>query len=228
MCQRTRRDGLGRFAVGVGQGVPVYNKARLGAQRCEWRIAVVGAIAADPRSAQRHVVGRRPSTTAARRFGLRAGVGHHSVMGALGLHATMGARGRRFATLSGEEAEFMNERRAMGALETEVLECLWAVGEPLTPREVLEETDEDLAYTTIMTILTRLWQKGLVDRERSGKAFRYSPTVTEAELLASRMRSVLQTSADQKATLSRFVQTLSKREANALRRALRQLGAGSP
>jgi predicted transcriptional regulator len=114
----------------------------------------------------------------------------------------------------------------MGALEGEVLECLWAADRPLTPREVLDETGEDLAYTTIMTILTRLWQKGLVERERNGKAYSYSPTVTEADLLASRMRSVLETSADQKATLSRFVETLSKRETNALRTALGQLGAG--
>jgi hypothetical protein len=40
------------------------------------------------------------------------------------------------------------------------------------------------------------------------------------------MRSVLETSADQKATLSRFVETLSKKETNALRIALGQLGAG--
>jgi predicted transcriptional regulator len=120
----------------------------------------------------------------------------------------------------------MVARRAMGALETEVLECLWAADEPLTPRAVLEETGEDLAYTTIMTILTRLWQKGLVERERSGKAYFYSPLVSEPDLLASRMRSVLETSADQKATLSRFVETLSKREANALRSALGQLGPG--
>lgn len=113
----------------------------------------------------------------------------------------------------------------MGALETEVLQCLWEAGTPLTPGEVLDMSGEDLAYTTIMTILTRLWQKGLVDRTRDGRAYRYSPRMTEAELMASRMRSVLQTSANQRATLSHFVEALSKREANALRKALLDLEA---
>ena len=119
----------------------------------------------------------------------------------------------------------MSDRRAMGALESEVLQCLWAADTPLTPGEVLDMSGDDLAYTTIMTILTRLWNKGLVDRTRDGRAYRYSPRMTEAELMASRMRSVLQTSANQRATLSHFVETLSKREANALRKALVDLEA---
>lgn len=119
-----------------------------------------------------------------------------------------------------------HERRPMGGLEAAVLDCLWADGEPLTPRGVLDRIDGDLAYTTIMTILTRLWRKGLVERSRSGKAYAYTPLVSEADLVASRMRDALVSSADRGATLSRFAETLTKREATALRAALADLASG--
>lgn len=45
----------------------------------------------------------------------------------------------------------MNNRRAMGALEAEVLAHLWAVDGPLTPAEVLARMDDAPAYTTVMT-----------------------------------------------------------------------------
>ena len=85
----------------------------------------------------------------------------------------------------------MTERRPTGALEQEVLLQLWTLGRPATPAEVLDELDDDLAYTTVMTILTRLWQKGLVVRTRQGRAFAYEPAVSEAELTARRMHESL-------------------------------------
>lgn len=118
----------------------------------------------------------------------------------------------------------MDERRATGALEQEVLLQLWAFGRPATPAEVLEELGEDLAYTTIMTVLTRLWQKGLVRRQRSGRAFAYEPEFSEAELTAKRMRASLESTSDRRAALSRFVSELSAREARTLRTLLDQTG----
>jgi predicted transcriptional regulator len=114
----------------------------------------------------------------------------------------------------------MSDRRAMGALEYEVLECLWGADRPLTPGDVLEQFHGELAYTTVMTILKRLWEKGLVDRVRQGRAFAYSTKVSEAELMASRMQNTPRAAHDAKATLARFVHRLSKREAAALRAAL--------
>lgn len=111
----------------------------------------------------------------------------------------------------------MSERRGMGALEHEVLTELWALGEPATPGEVRDALGTELAYTTVMTILTRLWQKRLVTRKRSGRAYAYTAAVTEAELTARRMRATLATASDQKAALSRFVGSLSAREARTLR-----------
>ncbi len=111
----------------------------------------------------------------------------------------------------------MNERRPTGSLEKAVLLQLWSLGHPATPAEVLDELGGDLAYTTVMTILTRLWNKGLVARTRRGRAFAYEPVVTEAELTASRMHESLAASSDPKAALVTFVGSLSRPQARALR-----------
>jgi predicted transcriptional regulator len=111
----------------------------------------------------------------------------------------------------------MTDRREMGSLEHEVMSELWALGEPATPAAVRDAMGTDLAYTTVMTILTRLWQKGLVTRRRSGRAYAYTPSLTEADLTAQRMRATLATASDPKAALSRFVGSLSTREARTLR-----------
>jgi predicted transcriptional regulator len=111
----------------------------------------------------------------------------------------------------------MSDRRSMGALEHEVLSQLWIMDESATPAEVLEALDTDLAYTTIMTILSRLWQKGLVTRERRGRAYAYAASVTEADFTAQRMQVALSAASDRKAALSGFARSLSAREAAALR-----------
>ncbi len=112
------------------------------------------------------------------------------------------------------------EKRPMGSLEAAVLRALWTKGQPMTPGEVHHEIGEGLAYTTVMTILTRLWAKGLVDRERVGRAFAYLPTVSEADHAATKMRRTLADVSDRPAVLSRFVHGLSKKDAAALRRLL--------
>ena len=117
----------------------------------------------------------------------------------------------------------MAQRRAMGALERTVLACLWRADGPLTPGEVVEGIDDPPAYTTIMTILTRLWQKGLVDREPRGRAFAYRPLISESELAAQRMRATLEATSDRNGALSHFVDALSKREERALRKILDDL-----
>jgi predicted transcriptional regulator len=111
----------------------------------------------------------------------------------------------------------VNAKRPDGALEQEVLLQLWSLGHPATPAEVLDQLDEDLAYTTVMTILTRLWQKRLVVRRRRGRAFEYEPSVSEAELTARRMHESLAAASDPKAALVTFVGTLSSTQARALR-----------
>lgn len=65
----------------------------------------------------------------------------------------------------------------LGSLEAQVMEVLWTRGE-CKVGEVLRTLDRDLAYTTVMTTLDRLFRKKLVDRRKSGRAYIYSPRVT--------------------------------------------------
>ena len=78
-------------------------------------------------------------------------------------------------------------RRGAGELASEVLGILQSAGEPLAPADVRERLGGDLAYTTVVTILSRLHAKGVLDRERAGRAFRYSPVADEPGLAARRM-----------------------------------------
>ena len=111
-------------------------------------------------------------------------------------------------------------RREAGELESEVLATLWAGEQPMTPAAVLERLHRTLAYTTVMTTLTRLFEKGLVDRRRAGRGYAYSPKVREAELAARRFRAVLDRGYDRSAVLQGFVSELSSDEVSMLRRLL--------
>ena len=111
----------------------------------------------------------------------------------------------------------------MGSLESSVLERLWRSDGALTPAQVQAELDGDLAYTTVMTILTRLWKKGLVTRSRSGRAYAYEPKLPQAEFLAERMRGELRRTRNRSAVLSQFVDKLSKKDTEALRDLLSEL-----
>ena len=108
----------------------------------------------------------------------------------------------------------------MGALENSVMEYLWARDQPATPAEVHSAIGKDLAYTTVMTILSRLWQKGRLDRERHGRAFRYRPLRSEAEHRADSMHTTMERAGDKQAVLSSFVHGLTRGETRILRRLL--------
>ncbi|HEY1356234.1 MAG TPA: BlaI/MecI/CopY family transcriptional regulator [Solirubrobacterales bacterium] len=102
-------------------------------------------------------------------------------------------------------------RRPAGALQGEVLAALWAADRPLTPAEVQEEVGGALAYTTVMTALARLNEKGAVRREKVGRAFAYTPILDQAGIAAARMREMLEGD-DREAVLARFVGALSAEE----------------
>ena len=71
----------------------------------------------------------------------------------------------------------------LGPLETRLLELLWAQRRPATVAQIRRALPE-LAYTTIMTTLDRLYRKGLLLRDKDGRAFAYAPRYTRAELLS--------------------------------------------
>ena len=113
-------------------------------------------------------------------------------------------------------------RSPPGSLEQCVLEVLWNDGGWLTPGEVHERLDASrpLGYTTVMTVLVRLWRKGLVEREKTGRAFSYRPTSSREESVAERMEAILAAAADRPAALGRFVERLDDQERAQLRRLL--------
>jgi predicted transcriptional regulator len=111
------------------------------------------------------------------------------------------------------------ERRERGDLENEVLAALAAAGRALTPGEVLSALDRDLAYTTVMTTLSRLHAKDAVTRRRTGRAYAYAPADT-ATSAARRMRRLLDGREDRTAVLARFLDELDPDDVPVLQRLL--------
>lgn len=68
----------------------------------------------------------------------------------------------------------------LGKLEIVVIEALWAIGDA-SVHDVLRKLDRPLAYTTVMTTLDRLFKKGLLNRRKSERAFRYTTKFTRTE-----------------------------------------------
>lgn len=120
----------------------------------------------------------------------------------------------------------MTKKLPSGELENRVLEVLWSTDQPMTAREVhaILSADRALAYTTAMTILVRLYDKGLLMRGRSGRAFTYRPVKGREESAAARMRQVLATAGDPSIALSRFVESLPATDRAQLLDALREAG----
>lgn len=116
-------------------------------------------------------------------------------------------------------------RRGRGELEAEILALLWTAAGPMTAVEVRSALGGELAYTTVVTILSRLHDKRVLRRERSGRAFAYQPVADEPGLAARRMRQVLDGEAERDAVLARFVSELSDEDEGVLRRLLDD-GAG--
>ena len=102
--------------------------------------------------------------------------------------------------------------RRRGALEQEVLGCLAAAGRPLTVAEVQAELGDGLAYTTVMTALSRLHAKGALTRESVGRGYAYAvpadPTAMGASVTARRMSRLLESGEDRAGVLARFVADL--------------------
>ena len=107
----------------------------------------------------------------------------------------------------------------LGPLEERLLEALWQRGSS-TVRELLECGYHDLAYTTVMTTLDRLFKKGVLTRDAEGRAFRYAPRFTREELhreaAGEAVRQMLDASPASSLPLSYLVEILSERDAQLL------------
>lgn len=107
----------------------------------------------------------------------------------------------------------------LGPLEQRLLEALWARG-TATVRELIESDYQDLAYTTVMTTLDRLFKKNVLTREAEGRAFRYAPRFTREELhrevAGEAFRQLLDASPASSLPLSYLVEILTERDAQLL------------
>jgi predicted transcriptional regulator len=119
----------------------------------------------------------------------------------------------------------------LGELERSVMNQLWTGSGTQSVREVHASLvrDRDLAYTTVMTVLDRLAKKGLVVRERDGRAYRYAAAQTREDLVAEVMHTALaDDQAERTAALVAFVGRVSHQDAEAMRAALARLEAEEP
>ncbi|MGA3487116.1 BlaI/MecI/CopY family transcriptional regulator [Micromonosporaceae bacterium DT55] len=113
----------------------------------------------------------------------------------------------------------------LGDLERAVMDVLWNAdpgpGGGRTVREVADALDgRELAYTTVMTVLDRLAGKGMVQRERSGRAWSYRPAASREAHIAQLMLEALDLGGSRDAALVRFARSVTGTEAEVLRAAL--------
>jgi predicted transcriptional regulator len=108
----------------------------------------------------------------------------------------------------------------LGPLEQRLLGMLWEKGSA-TVRELVDDgVCRDLAYTTVMTTLDRLFKKNLLARQSEGRAFRYTPRVTREELhreaAGEAFRQFLNASPAPSLPLSYLVEIVTERDSQLL------------
>ncbi len=119
----------------------------------------------------------------------------------------------------------------LGPLEIRVLECLWETSEERTVRGLLDRFP-DLAYTTVMTTLDRLFKKGLLDRGLRDRAYRYRPRfdrgALERRLAEGAFDRMLRSAPSRRAArpiLATFIEAVSRRDGALLRELERMIRA---
>jgi predicted transcriptional regulator len=91
----------------------------------------------------------------------------------------------RFGRQGGADQPF-----SLGRLESRLMQILWSRGES-NVRDVIQQLDRPLAYTTVMTTLDRLYKKGLLDRRMPERAFLYSTRMSREEWERTRADSLV-------------------------------------
>lgn len=102
----------------------------------------------------------------------------------------------------------------LGPLGSSIMRIVWSQGESSVRRvaaQLERETGRPHAYTTVMTILSRLHERGLLDRTRVGRGYVYRPQGDETEVLTSMGEQAVDRLLEQYGTaaLRRFAHHLS-------------------
>ena len=114
--------------------------------------------------------------------------------------------------------------RRLGELEAVLMDRLWSIEDTASVREVWEQLrrQREIAYTTVMSTLDNLHRKGLLERERDGRAYRYRPVASRAQYRAELMRQALGRDDEHEAVLTHFVGQLGAEELSQLHSAVRR------
>ena len=88
---------------------------------------------------------------------------------------------------------------AFGPLESEVMDAVWAAGAPVSVRDVMGRLNdaraEPLAYTTVMTVMSRLAEKDALARRQAGRGYLYEATAADSAGIA--VKNVIRTYGDE-------------------------------
>jgi predicted transcriptional regulator len=112
----------------------------------------------------------------------------------------------------------------LGPLEWSVLEALWARTSPASVRDLTPDFP-DIAYTTLMTTLDRLHRKGVLDREKHGRAFVYRPRMTRSEFDSARAGNAVREAIKNGGSLAPLASYLIDAVGDRDRELLNELGA---
>ncbi|MGH2732732.1 MAG: BlaI/MecI/CopY family transcriptional regulator [Actinomycetota bacterium] len=106
----------------------------------------------------------------------------------------------------------------LGDLEFAIMKLVWEWGRPVTVPEVHRHlsSSRTLAYTTTMTVMSRLVEKGLLTRSEERRPYVYRPALDREDYSAELMLRVLAEVGDRQATLARFVERMGPGDAEVL------------
>ena len=118
--------------------------------------------------------------------------------------------------------------KVLGPLETEIMQILWE-DERSTVKKVHRKLSQqrDIAYTTVMTTMSRLAEKGVLNRHREGLAYVYTPAITEDDFVTMVVQQVLDGLLDDysETAIDYMVDYLARRNPSELRRLQKALTA---
>ncbi|HEU4557550.1 MAG TPA: BlaI/MecI/CopY family transcriptional regulator [Longimicrobium sp.] len=110
-------------------------------------------------------------------------------------------------------------RKILGDLEADVMEAIWASGQA-TVHDVHERlaANRELAYTTVMTVMSRLADKGLLEKRKDGAAYVYNPVASKEEFTRRTVGTVLSELLDDFSApaMSQFVELVGEQDEAAI------------
>lgn len=112
----------------------------------------------------------------------------------------------------------MNKKRVtgkvLGELESEIMKIIWHQKGPVSVKDVIEILSKrrQIAYTTVMTIMTRLVEKGVLVRHFNGPSYLYKPKVTREQFIAKAVHGIFSSAVSilGEEVLTHFVKEIQK------------------